>query len=88
MVFSGSSNWGNLAFTSDEQMQRILSYRHTRQHLAGLHEDLEAAVLAQAGAGRVYSFGRMLPGAPTVAEDLIPEEPVFGEGIYKYLPED
>ena len=34
VVFPGSSNWGNLAFSSDEQMQQIVSYAHTRQHLA------------------------------------------------------
>jgi phosphatidylserine/phosphatidylglycerophosphate/cardiolipin synthase-like enzyme len=87
MVFSGSSNWGNLAFSSDEQMQQISSYGHTRQHLAAFTKTWRQRSSRRPGAGRVYSFGRMLPGAVLTPEQ-IPEEPVFGEGIYKYLPED
>jgi phosphatidylserine/phosphatidylglycerophosphate/cardiolipin synthase-like enzyme len=88
VVFPGSSNWGNLAFSSDEQMQQIVSYSHTRQHLAAFARTWKQRSSHKPRAGRVYSFGRMLPGAADAAELSIPEEPVFGEGIYKYLPED
>ena len=89
MVFPGSSNWGNLAFSSDEQMQQICSYRHTRQHLTDFTKTWKQRSSRRPAPGRVYSFGRMLPGAAgAAAEDQIPEEPIFGEGIYKYLPED
>ena len=88
VVFPGSSNWGNLAFSSDEQMQQIISYKHTRQHLAAFAKTWKQRTSRKPSAGRVYSFGRMLPGAAETAFEEIPEEPVFGEGIYKYLPED
>jgi len=88
LVFSGSSNWGNLAFSSDEQMQQISSYQHARQHRAAFGKTWKQRSSRRPRAGAVYSFGRVLPGAAVPAEEQIPEEPVFGEGIYKYLPED
>ena len=63
VVFPGSSNWGNLAFSSDEQMQQIISYAHTRQHLAAFAKTWKQRTSRKPSAGRVYSFGRMLPGA-------------------------
>ena len=87
-VFAGSSNWGNLAFTSDEQMQQIRSYRaHPVVPDRVSRRPGSSGASRRPGAARVYSFGRMLPGAATPPSE-IPEEPVFGEGIYKYLPED
>ena len=56
--------------------------------LGRLREDLKQRTSRKPSAGRVYSFARMLPGAADTAFEEIPEEPVFGEGIYKYLPED
>jgi len=88
LVFTGSSNWGNLAFTSDEQMQLIRSYRHTRQYMTGFTKTWKQRTSRRSGSARVYSFGRMLPGAADPVDETIPEEPVFGEGIYKYLEED
>ena len=89
VVFPGSSNWGNLAFSSDEQMQQIYSVKHTRQHLLYFAKIWEQRSSRRPSLGRVSSFGRMLPGAAgAAAEDQIPEEITFGEGIYKYMPED
>jgi len=88
VVMPGSSNWGNLAFSSDEQIQQIRNYQHTRSHLAAFKKTWKQRTSRQPGSSRVYSFGRVLPGATDSAGELIPEEPVFGEGIYKYLPED
>jgi hypothetical protein len=88
VVFPGSSNWGNLSFSSDEQMQQIISFGHTRQHLAAFAKTWKQRSSRKPSSGRVYSFARMLPGASDPAFEQIPEEPVFGEGIYKYLPED
>jgi phosphatidylserine/phosphatidylglycerophosphate/cardiolipin synthase-like enzyme len=91
MVFTGSSNWGNLAFSSDEQMQQIFSRRHTSQHLRAFAKTWKQRTSRRPTAGRVYSFARMMPGTDGTAGnefDHIPEEPVFGQGIYKYLPED
>ena len=84
----GPANWGNLAFSSDEQMQQIRSYQHTRAFLAAFTRTWKQRTSRHPGSSRVYSFGRMLPGATDSAGELIPEEPVFGEGIYKYLEED
>ena len=62
VVLTGSSNWGTLAFASDEQMQLIRSYRHTRQYLTGFTKTWKQRTLAtHAVPARVYSFGRMLP---------------------------
>ena len=70
-------------------MQQIISYRHTRQHLAAFARTWkQRSSRKPRRRGAVYSFARMLPGTPDSAEELIPEEPTFGEGIYRYLPED
>ncbi len=49
VVFPGSSNWGNLAFSSDEQIQQIRSYAAHACAPGRVHEDLEAADVAPAG---------------------------------------
>ena len=87
-VIAGSSNWGNLAFSSDEQIQQLRSRAHTRAFLAAFTKTWKQRTSRRPGSSRVHSFGRILPGATDTAGELIPEEPVFGEGIYKYLPED
>jgi phosphatidylserine/phosphatidylglycerophosphate/cardiolipin synthase-like enzyme len=88
MTFSGSANWANLAFGGDEQMQRILSRAVVLRHLAAFAKTWRQRTSSPPTSGRVMAFGRT-PGVSTedVPEDL-PEEPVFGQGIYRYLPED
>ena len=92
VVFSGSANWANLAFGDDEQMQRVLSRPEVLRYLATFAKTWKQRTSNPPKAGRVTTFGRTI-GAVTaesadgVPED-IPDEPVFGEGIYRYLPPD
>jgi hypothetical protein len=82
MTFNGSANWAPLAFGDDEQMQRILSRTQSLRHLAAFAKTWRQPTSKPPAAGRVTSFGR------TVAAPPIEEEPTFGQGIYRYLPED
>ncbi len=77
IVLPGSANWSNLALTSDEQMQQIYSYAYTRAYLATFTKTWRQRT------SRVPKFGRTASGAR-----LVPEEPQFGKGVYRYLPED
>ena len=81
LTFNGSANWSNLAFSDDEQMQRISSRFQALRHNAAFAKTWRQKTSRRPGFGRVMSFGRSLP-------EQIPDEPTFGEGIYKYLPED
>ena len=88
LTFSGSANWADPAFGGDEQMQRILNRSIALRHLGAFAKTWRQRTSRPPGSGRVQSFGRTA-GVPTsdIPED-VPEEPVFGEGIYRYLPED
>ncbi len=88
MTFSGSANWADPAFGGDEQMQRILNRTIALRHLGAFAKTWRQQTSKAPGSGRVESFGRTA-GVPTadIPEDL-PEEPVFGQGIYRYLDED
>ena len=87
VTFSGSANWANLAFGDDEQMQRIVSRTEALRHLANFKKTWKQKTSNPPAFGRVMSFGRLMAPFPEDEAD-IPEEPVFGEGIYRYLPED
>jgi hypothetical protein len=87
VTFSGSANWANLAFGDDEQMQRISSRTEALRHLANFKKTWKQKTSNPPAFGRVVSFGRLMAPFPQDEEE-IPEEPVFGEGIYRYLPED
>lgn len=82
VAFTGSANWANLAFSSDEQMQLISGSDHTRSLLAAFAKTWHQRSSHPPASGRGTSGARTLGGAS------VPDEPVFGEGIYKYLPED
>ncbi|MEO7350682.1 MAG: phospholipase D-like domain-containing protein [Marmoricola sp.] len=81
LVFSGSSNWGNLAFSCDEQMQQIKSYAYTRPHLVAFGKTWRQS------SSHAPRPGPIDPGARGVPQDL-PETLTFGEGVYKYMTED
>jgi hypothetical protein len=81
VTISGSANWANLAFGDDEQTQRISSRTEALAHLAAFAKTWRQKNSRRPTASRVTAFGRTAPA-------LIPEEPTFGEGIYRYLPED
>jgi hypothetical protein len=85
ITFSGSANWANLAFGDDEQMQRISSRFQALRHNAAFAKTWRQKTSRKPAFGRVMTFGlgRTIP-VPVPVED----EPTFGEGIYKYMPED
>ena len=73
-TFTGSANWANLAFGSDEQMQRI-SGRTTVLRYNGSTTKPGAGRLRPPAFGRVVSFGRtygQIPDGPDVPEDAPP----------------
>jgi len=81
ITFNGSANWSNLAFSGDEQMQRISSRFHALRHNSAFAKTWRQKTSRKPSFGRITSFGRTTP-------DPVEEEPILGEGIYKYMPVD
>jgi len=88
VTFTGSANWADLAFGDDEQMQRISSRTVALQHLKAFSRTWRQRTSQPPVSGRVSAFGRFAGGSTADVPEDIPEEPVFGEGIYRYLPAD
>lgn len=86
VVLTGSANWGNLAFSNDEQLQQIRGYGNTLPFLLAFTKTWKQQSSRKPGSGSVLAGGRVVPGLSELAE--APEELVFGRGDYKYLPED
>jgi hypothetical protein len=85
LTFTGSANWSNLAFRSDEQMQRISSSGHALRYLATFSTTWRQGSSHAPSTTGGGVAGRVLANDPTVvAEDA----PPFGQGIYKYMTED
>ena len=61
-ALSGSANWSNLAFTSDEQMQQLYGYGWTKRLLHRLQQDLGPEDL-EASALRTHGGRDRDPGA-------------------------
>ncbi len=83
ITLSGSANWSNLAFSDDEQMQRVSSRSESLRYLSTFAKTWrqKSSRRPTAAPGRVAAFGRMMV-------PLGDGEPTFGKGIYRYLPED
>jgi hypothetical protein len=92
VTFNGSANWANLAFGDDEQMQRISSRTEALRHLATFVKTWKQKTSVAPTAGGTVAFGRSVGGAAPgdLDGDLsgVEEEPTFGQGVYRYLPED
>jgi phosphatidylserine/phosphatidylglycerophosphate/cardiolipin synthase-like enzyme len=92
VTFSGSANWANLAFGDDEQMQRIQSRPEVLRHLATFAKTWRQTTSNAPAAARVTTFARTIGAvtqeSPDGVPEGIPEEPTFGQGIYRYLPPD
>lgn len=91
LTFSGSANWGDLAFASDEQMQRISSRGNTLRYLATYSKIWRQRSSTPPPFGRVLSaYGRMLPGTGEVfdAPDVPEGSPEFGHGVFRYMTQD
>jgi hypothetical protein len=87
LTFTGSSNWANLAFRSDEQMQRLSGRAQALRYQA-----MFGKTWKQRSSTRP-SFGRVLPGGRGLTTSLdatdVPESmPRFGEGALKYMDQD
>ena len=92
VTLSGSANWARLAFGDDEQMQRLSNRTETRRHVAAFGKTWrQKSSRPPPGSGRAAgarTLGRTSADASADTLESIPEEPVFGRGIYRYLTED
>lgn len=89
VVLTGSANWGNLAFSNDEQLQQIRGYASTRPFLLAFAKTWKQQSSRRPRSGRVLLGGRVAPGLAERAELVeAPERLVFGKGDYRFLPED
>jgi phosphatidylserine/phosphatidylglycerophosphate/cardiolipin synthase-like enzyme len=76
ITFTGSANWSNIAFTSDEQMELIANYPTARAHLLNFAKTWRQKTSRKPSFTGGGAEARTLP-----AGNYIP----FGRGIYKYL---
>ena len=83
VTFTGSANWANLAFGSDEQMQRIIGRSNAAALRRHLREDLAAGLLPPPLV-RPDDPGRAVAAGLDVPED----EPDFGRGVLRYMTQD
>jgi hypothetical protein len=80
LTFTGSANWADLAFGSDEQMQRISGYGVAGAHLRTFDRTWKQRSSRKPPS--ISTTARLLPpGVPL-------EAPTFGTGIYKFMTED
>jgi phosphatidylserine/phosphatidylglycerophosphate/cardiolipin synthase-like enzyme len=80
LTLTGSANWSDMALSGDEQTQRIDSRAQAVRYIDVFKLTYRQKSSRRPSAGRVSSFGR---GAAQQGD-----EPVFGRGIYRHLPED
>ena len=82
ITFAGSSNWANLAFGSDEQMQRISSAGQARRHQSVFAQTWRQKTSRKPSYGGGRVAGRILP------PDVPAVRPAFGQGVYRYMTPD
>jgi hypothetical protein len=82
IVFTGSSNWANLAFGSDEQMQRISSPAQARRYQSVFAQTWRQRTSRKPSYGSLSMAGRALPA------DVPAVRPAFGQGVYRYMTPD
>ena len=83
-TFSGSGNWSNLAFSDDEQMQRISSVREALRHNNAFKKTWREPSSREPSFARVVTFGRAATVAP-FARDVPQGAPAFGTGVFRYM---
>ena len=90
-VHAGSANWSDFAFRSDEQMQQWFGYDRTKRYFNTFSKTWSQNTSKPPRFGRVAtSTGTLAPqelAAEQEALEDVPEQPTFGKGIYKYMPE-
>ena len=91
-VNAGSSNWSDLAYRSDEQMQQFFGFDRTKVYFRNFDKTWNQ------GSSRPPRFGRMTASTQALAPEEqavveeealedVPVQPTFGKGIYKYMSE-
>ncbi|WP_027860656.1 phospholipase D-like domain-containing protein [Marmoricola sp. URHB0036] len=85
VTMSGSANFSLFAFTGDEQVQTIKSAGQVFRHNNNFNATWRQKTSHSPGFGIKGSEGRMTEAARIA---LIPEEPTWGKGIYKFLGPD
>ena len=73
---SGSANWSDAAYRSDEQMQQAFGYRWAGQFFKNFNTTWRQKT------SKVPKYGRVAAGAR-----MLPEQPIFGRGIYRHMSE-
>ena len=81
-TMSGSANFSLFAFSGDEQIQTIISRGQALRHNGAFNTTWSQGSSHAPGYGIKGSEGRMTEAARIA---LIPNEPTWGKGIYKYL---
>jgi hypothetical protein len=83
VTFTGSANWADLAFGSDEQMQRLFGRANAARHVSTF------AKTWRQGSSRPPSSARMIPGGRILPPADVPEdEPTFGRGVFRHMTQD
>jgi phosphatidylserine/phosphatidylglycerophosphate/cardiolipin synthase-like enzyme len=87
VVMSGSANWGNAAFKGDEQMVVVRNASMTRAHMKSFGITWRQKSSESPHPGTIVRGTKVIAGKNDRPGET-PEKLVFGEGAYKYLPED
>ncbi len=75
-MLNGSANWSNFAYSCDEQMQQLYGRGWTASYFSPS---------TRPGARR--SRGGRPPRATASGARMTPDQPIFGQGIYRYMSE-
>lgn len=86
-TFNGSANWSNLAFSDDEQMQRISNRIMVLSHNAAFNKTWRQPTSKEPTYARVATFGRTAVVVP-FARDVPAGAPAFGTGVFRYMTRD
>jgi hypothetical protein len=94
-VNAGSSNWSDLAYHSDEQMQQFFGFNSTKVYFRNFDKTWNQGTSKPPRFGRMSANMRTLDPQDAAQEQAVeeealqdvPEQPTFGKGIYKYMSE-
>jgi PLD-like domain len=96
-VNAGSSNWSDIAYRSDEQMQQFFGFDRTATYFRNFDKTWNQGTSKPPRFGRMSTSTSLRTLAPQeAAEELaieeealedVPQQPTFGKGIYKYMSE-
>ncbi len=78
-VIAGSANWSDFAYRCDEQMQQVFGRSSVAPYFSNFSTTWSQRSSRAPSSARTASGARMMTS--------IPEQPTFGQGIYKYMSE-